>query len=120
MINFERFAKALALTESNDDALAWGDEGLACGRWQMHPAWVADWWPRAIQVNWSWDRVFREALILFYFAAAHRLSSPIEIAMEFHLGRAAFERGDHDEKYAERFANWYAKLGQPETPAKEG
>ncbi len=66
MTGFERFAAALALTESDDDQKAWGDQGLAIGRWQMHPAFVAEWWPDDIAVGWSWDRLFHAALLKFY------------------------------------------------------
>jgi hypothetical protein len=118
--DFERFAKALALTESTDNPRAWGDEGLACGRWQIHPAWLDTYWPDDIGVAWSWDQLFRAALLRFWGEMRTKALSPEIMAMTFHLGHVPIPPGDWDEKYGERFANWYAKLGLPAKPAKEG
>ncbi len=110
MTGFEKFAKALALTESNDNAQAWGDQGLACGRWQMHPAWVDEWWPDGIEVNWSWDHLFRAALLRFYTAKFQPGIVLSKIIMEFHLGAAAVASGEFDHAYARKFALNYAAI----------
>lgn len=137
MTEFERFALALALTESDDRELAWGDaksrEGLtyigvgsgarrvegaefmAMGRWQMHPVWYAEWADPAIQVGWSWDTAFRAALRRF-FDEYGRQDKPIwERAQIFHLGASAFARGEVDRDYALRFARfWDAQSSENE------
>jgi hypothetical protein len=111
MTDFERFSKALALTESNDDSKAWGDSGLACGRWQMHPAWAFDWWPKHVGVLWSWDTLFRTMLQSFYLAKSAERHAVTMIAMEFHLGAAAVKNGAWDAPYLARFMNHWAAVG---------
>src|ERR1700732_382897 len=107
MTDFERFAAALALTESDNDQKAWGDQGLALGRWQMHPAFVDEWWPDDIGVDWSWDHLFHAALLRFYskkFVAGVTLST---VVMEFHLGVQAVKDGRWDATYWLRFSKHY-------------
>jgi hypothetical protein len=113
MTEFLRFEQALALTESDDDQKAWGDQGLAMGRWQMHVAFVDEWWPDDIGVDWSWDHLFAAALQRFYsakFAAGVTLQ---HMVMQFHLGEKAQLRGDHDDVYWTRFVKFYNQLGNP-------
>ena len=113
MTEFERFAQALALTESNDDPKAWGDSGLACGRWQMHPAFYHDWMPSMVAVRESWDAVFRGALKRFW---QHHFQGPTDrtrLAMIFHLGQHAVDSGEWDGPYAEKFDHNYTALGVP-------
>ena len=133
MTEFERFAEALAKTESGDLELAWGDpknahqesivyrngsgwlvsgrDFLAMGRWQMHPAWYAEWADPAMQVGWSWDEAFRAALHKFW-DAYDRQSVPIANRMMiFHLGASAFARGQWDQDYADRFHRFWGQLG---------
>lgn len=110
MTEFERFAQALAMTESLDHPEVWGDAGLACGRWQMHPAWVDEWWPDDIGVDWSWDHLFHMALVRFYQTKDAENMPPDKMAMQFHLGEAAAKRGDWDVKYGLRFAGFYIQL----------
>ena len=109
MIDFDKFLNALAMTESNDDTKAWGDEGLAVGRFQMHPAFVWDYGPDTVGVVWSWDHVFRETLRNF-LAEREPIHNgdAVHIVMEFHLGVSAVSKGQWDKAYAERFARFYA------------
>ena len=129
MADFERFAEALAKTESDDRELAWGDpksrEGLtyigvgtaarrfegsnfmACGRWQMHPAWYAEWADPAIQVGWSWDEAYRAALKRFWVKETPNVTTEVDKAMIFHLGSSAWARGEWDQPYADRFTRFY-------------
>jgi hypothetical protein len=142
MTDFERFAKALALTETHDLETAWGDAKserpltvvghepgstvtakcnfMAVGRWQMHPAWYHDWMRTVPPVGSSWDECFKAALLAFYATEKALGRSPMEMAMTFHIGHWPILQADWDEKYAERFANYYAQLGNPAPPAKGG
>ena len=131
MTEFEHFAKALALTESEDVEVAWGDpkdssgvflfgtDGksahksgrnlLACGRWQMHPAFVWDFRPEPIHLYSSWDEVFHQVLSNFYQRRRSAHPSIYHLAMEFHLGITAVAHGASDEAYVKRFIkNWDA------------
>ncbi|HVH78587.1 MAG TPA: hypothetical protein VM782_04300 [Stellaceae bacterium] len=129
MTEFERFAEALAKTESSDTEIAWGDpkepQGstydhnlnparlipgrnfMACGRWQMHPAWYHDWVPLKVPVDASWDEMFRESLENFWNSGVGVGDDPLHIAMKFHLGVAAVRGGKWDQPYADRFARFY-------------
>lgn len=129
MTDFERFAEALAITESDDSELAWGDpkepKGLsfvtvgthqsrisgagwmAMGRWQIHPAWYHDWVPLKVPVEASWDEMFREALENFWNNGVGVGDDPLTIAMKFHLGVSAVRGRKWDENYAKRFAGFY-------------
>ncbi|HVI11019.1 MAG TPA: hypothetical protein VND65_22225 [Candidatus Binatia bacterium] len=129
MTDFERFAEALAKTESYDVPTAWGDpkssEGssiygingsskvihgsnfMACGRWQIHPAWYAEWADPAIQVGWSWDEAFRAALKRFYEKESANVTTEVDKAMIFHLGSSAWARGEWDKNYETRFKGFY-------------
>lgn len=83
---------------------------LACGRWQIHPAWYHDWAPKQIGVLDSWDTAFRKALALFFL---HRMDYHGDVhraALEFHLGVEAFEKGKLDQAYLDKFAKHYAAL----------
>jgi hypothetical protein len=133
MTDFERFAEALALTESDNTEWLWGDskstagspgpggfipphpikgsQFRACGRWQMHPDWYAEWADPAIQVGWSWDEAFRAALAKFWKVTQKRRVDPGHAAMIFHLGEAAYQRGDFDEAYMLRFTRFWGQLG---------
>jgi hypothetical protein len=132
MTEFERFAQALALTESDDSELSWGDpkqpeatsraivvghdyrvrgaQFMALGRWQMHPAWFLEWYDPAISVSWSWDEAFRAALQKFWTAMQKLKLQPHHAAMAFHLGMSAYQRGDWDQTYAERFQRFWGQL----------
>src|SRR5712671_728579 len=107
MTEFERFAAALAKTESNDFELTWGDakepDGtsqlhwgglghsakganfMAMGRWQMHPAWYHDWHEEDTAVDASWDEEFRRALERFWHNHLGGERSIVHMAMVFHL-----------------------------------
>jgi hypothetical protein len=111
MTDFERFAAALALTESDNDQKAWGDQGLAMGRWQMHPAFVDEWWPDDIGVDWSWDHLFHAALLRFYTKRFVERVTLFTVVMEFHLGVQAVKDGRWDATYLERFRmHWSAPV----------
>lgn len=129
MTDFERFAEALAKTESEDSEIAWGDPKepkgstnldwlwgghsarganfMAMGRWQIHPAWYHDWLDPELPVGASWDEAFRRALERFwnYFKALGR--GALAIAMSFHLGVDAAKEGKWDDNYADRFTRYY-------------
>src|SRR5260370_36671493 len=107
MAGFDRCAAALALTESDDDQKAWGDQGLAIGRWQMHPAFVAEWWPDDIAVGWSWDRLFHAALLKFYDARYVAGVTLSQVVMEFHLGVQAVKDGRSDAHYLAQVEEFY-------------
>ena len=107
MTDFERFAKALALTESNDDPRAWGDHGVAAGRWQMHPAFVDEWLPISMEVAESWDQLFHDTLENFYQVRTAKGVALDKLVMEFHLGVHAVAEGKSDADYAARFAKFY-------------
>jgi hypothetical protein len=132
MTEFERFAQALALTESHDGEISWGDpkdatgassgviagdpytrpgrQFMACGRWQMHPAWFLEWYDPAISVSWSWDQAFRAALQKFWNAMQSLKLEPHHAAMAFHLGMSAYQRGEWDQTYADRFQRFWGQL----------
>lgn len=110
MTDFEKFAHALALTESHDNPQAWGDQGLAVGRWQMHPAFVDNYWPDDIGVDWSWDHLCRAALLRFYSTRFQPGRTLEQVVMEFHLGVHAVAEGDWDAVYAARFQTFYRGL----------
>ena len=129
MTDFERFAEALAKTESNDSEVAWGDpknpggremvhaingtlnihgnDFMAMGRWQIHPAWYHDWVPLKVPVEASWDEMFREALENFWNNSIGVGDDPLRIAMKFHLGVAAVRDGHWDVPYGLRFQGFY-------------
>lgn len=134
MTEFERFARALALTETNDNEVAWGDpkghfwpsdprtpglkvedqgrDFMAAGRWQMHPAWYAEWADPAVEVSWSWDEAFKAALRRFYEAYEKPFVPWFRRAMIFHLGATAVARGDWDRKYEYRFQGFWDSLAE--------
>jgi hypothetical protein len=112
MTDFDKFAQALALTESNDNPQAFGDDGLAYGRWQMHPAFVDEWWPAELEVLWSWDHLFRAALLRFYSARFQPGRTLEQVVMEFHLGVHAVAEGKWDQAYQKRFQDFYNQVSK--------
>jgi len=109
-MDFERWAKILAKVESHDNPHAWGDEGLAVGRWQMHPAFYHDFASLDIPVDASWDTAFRACLRNFF--SLHSADEPLHAAMMFHLGvHAVLYERKWDDAYALR---WHeAELATP-------
>jgi len=129
MTQFERFATALAKTESGDRELAWGDPKehdaysvvtidtevahvrganfMAMGRWQMHPAWYHDWASVKVPVDASWDEVFRRALQVFWDGEQQAGRLAVQSAMIFHLGRHAVSEGRWDKAYGDRFLGYW-------------
>ena len=110
-LTFDQFADVLAHVESADNPQAWGDAGRACGRWQQHPAFVAQWCP---SMRWTlgmrWDDVFREALREFYNAAVRDGVPDEEAAEGFHEHGQPRDPGDAPD-YARRFREAAQKLG---------
>lgn len=90
MSDEDYFLAVLAVTESRNDWRAWGDDGLACGRYQAHPSFYASWSPRPVDfggVERSWDWCFEWAARRFFRAC--RFDKPAaslgQIAMAYHL-----------------------------------
>jgi len=114
MSDEDRFIKILALVESDDYPLAWGDSGFAVGRYQQHPRFYCDWGPKKDyfgNVERSWDWCFEHAARRFFRQA--RIVSPgatlSKIAMAYHLHGAVVWTGD-DPAYAKRWADEELRL----------
>ncbi len=104
-MNADQFIHAIALVESGDTEFAWGDSGLACGRWQCHPAFYHDWCEPTCPVDASWDDRFRGAVRRFYLHY-QPLYLPVKIAMMFHEGvHAVLVEGKWDPLYASKFTH---------------
>ena len=116
----DKFVLALAITESADQPRAWGDDGLAVGRWQQHPSFYSTWGPprgmfRAREQSWDW--AFEIAVRRFFRAAwaderIANLTGPVRInkvAMAYHLHGSLVFTG-WDEPYAARFARAWAAV----------
>lgn len=114
---FEKFARALAEIESANNERAWGDDAgrgmnyLACGRWQMHPAFLWDYGPKEVGVLWSWNTLFEQTLYNFWLENGGAGESQVRIAMRFHLGVEAVKQGRFAIAYADEFNKHY--LGLP-------
>ena len=103
----ETFVLALEQCETGGIDRSWGDDGRACGAWQIHPGMYASWGPRPEdfgrqECSWRWAFCF--AVRKFYRAA--RESDPgrdlTAIAMAFHLhGQVVWD--GWDDAYAMRF-----------------
>ena len=123
----DRFVTALAITESADQPRAWGDDGLACGRWQQHPSFYATWgpprgWFRKQEKSWDW--AYETAVRRFFRAAwsDERIADLIDqvrinkVAMAYHLHGSLVFVG-WDEPYAARFARAWGSVSQVQTGA---
>jgi hypothetical protein len=103
----EEFAACIAQVESGDKPTAWGDNGLAMGRYQVHPSWVWTWatyLKLQPTVSESWDH-FIGRLVQGFFSAHNAGMHPGQIAMYFHLGHLDTEQdSDWDVNYAKEFA----------------
>lgn len=113
MIDYVKWSKTVALVESEDNPHAWGDEGLACGRYQQHPAFTLEWLAMGrvqVGVDWSWDRVFAAALRIFFNVRSLPTPDPLRLVMEFHLGVQAVKDGKWDVGYAERWGRYWDKM----------
>jgi hypothetical protein len=103
-MDFETWARALAKTESNEDSRAWGDEGLACGKWQQHPAFTLEWIRLSqVKVRSSWNDIFYHALENFFHHYQDVMPYQVKLAMMFHLGVDAVNQGQWDAEYEKRF-----------------
>ena len=109
MTRFDRFRAALALTESDNSPVAWGDNLRAAGRWQMHPEFFCEYHPLPAKTGETWDEWFGRTLENFYLSNGGDDERSIDLAMHFHLGKTAWKRGDDDVSYRVKFARyWYA------------
>lgn len=110
-LTFDQFAAVIAEIESGNNPQAWGDAGRACGRYQQHPAFVAEWAPSDKWVlGMTWDAVFHSALRAFYAKAVADGVSDIEAAQGYNQHGQPRDPGDAP-AYAKRFAEAAAKLG---------
>ena len=112
--DYERWKKALAMTESTNAAEAWGDHNakhmaLAAGRWQMHPVFVDTWWPDDYATNdsTSWDDLFEACLRNFFDSLQIDAINAVALAMWFHLHGG--KGSGWDTAYADRFDMYYAR-----------
>lgn len=103
MMGFQRWAMVLAYVESENKWTATGDNGLAFGRWQMHPAFFSDYYPGRPGVDESWDSWFLKALSSFYTRRMKVHGDERKAMMEFHLGVFAVSQGQWDAHYAARW-----------------
>ena len=106
MTTVDQFLKALAVVESSDDPEAWGDDGRAMGRWQVHPDRLFHEVSHNLiftKVGESWDQLVARVLRTIWDFYAYRVSQG-EIAMYWHVGHWC-KPGDStwDAKYAARF-----------------
>jgi hypothetical protein len=107
----EQFLACLAETETNDNPRAWGDNGRAIGRFQVHPDWVHTQEVRfGLQpvLNETWDS-FITRLVTKFFELHIGTMDEQEVAMYFHLGHRTLPTdADWDTHYAERFQGFAA------------
>lgn len=105
---FTEWSGIIAAIESRGNPEAWGDDGMACGRWQEHPCFVQQW---IGQVTWSvratWDDVFQAALLNFFDRASCHGISGLDAAIGFHLHGQPVRASEQDRidaaEYAARF-----------------
>ena len=116
MIDYKAWSLALAKTESDGNPRAWGDDHttskmpLAVGRWQMHLAFVDEWWPDGFEVNelTTWDELFDACLREFFDKLSSVAASATQLAMWFHLH--GNKGGGWDAEYAKRFEGFYGEV----------
>jgi len=93
-----RFIDVLAVTESDSNDTAWGDNMCAMGH---EPPTLSDTWNHWI-----------ETILIPFFVEYSAVESPIEVAMRYHKGHECHETSfDWDAKYAVRFRLSAAALG---------
>lgn len=113
MPTVEQFLDALAMTESGQNAKAWGDNGRAVGRYQVHPDWLWSWakhYSLQPKVNETWDDFITR--VVYIFALDHlSKAEAVRVAMYFHLGHPSLPTsGDWDADYANRFSQYIPKV----------
>lgn len=114
MTEEDRFIQIVAMVESDNRPLRWGDSGRAIGRFQDHPSYYARWGPTEADfggVERSWDWCFEFAARNFFAAArAHSPGKTLaEIGMARHLhGQLRWDGGD--EFYRQRWASVEKRL----------
>ena len=92
-MRIDLLARCMAHVESDNTAAAQGDDGRAFGRWQMHPAWFAQWYTP--QLGDTWDRACARALWRFLRAEAAGGRSVFQALALFHLGHDPRTYQDH-------------------------
>ena len=106
MTTVKQFLAALAVVESSNDSEAWGDDGRAMGRWQVHPdrVWSESRLRRvAPNLGETWDSWIGRILTVI-FKGLYPVESPVAIAMYWHLGHFSKpDATDWDEDYAAKF-----------------
>jgi hypothetical protein len=95
------FVQLVSKVESDHDPEAWGDGGYACGRFQDHARYYADWGPLKSDFGGrerSWDWCFEFACRKFFrVARAHKPTATLlEIGMARHLHGAVVWTGLDD------------------------
>ena len=67
-----QFVNMIAIAESDDKVKAFGDHGLASGRFQMHMDWRSDYWP-----SWAWEVLaLLDRFAIEHFVIFHRDGTP--------------------------------------------
>jgi hypothetical protein len=112
----KQFAQVIAEIESGGDPEAWGDHGRAMGAYQVRPAWLWEWAHTlgvAPPVGVDWDDWVRTVVEAFAGEMIQR-TTPVRLAMYFHLGHPAIEQSDTwDKTYAAKFEAAAQKLVIP-------
>lgn len=113
-IDWDKWADALAMTESVNNPDATGDRNskdcpLAFGRWQIHPVFLDRWWPdnfTCVDAT-SWDDLFERCLRAFFDELAVHAGNAVTLAGWFHEhgGKGPLS----DVAYMERFRKYYAR-----------
>ena len=68
-----QFVNMIAIAESDDKVKAFGDHGLASGRFQMHMDWRSDYWP-----SWAWEVLaLLDRFAIEHFVIFHRDGTPL-------------------------------------------
>ena len=106
MTTVEQFLQALASVESSNNPQAWGDDGRAMGRWQVHPdrVWSESRLRRvAPNLGETWDSWIGRILTVI-FNALYPVELPVSIAMYWHLGHFSDPgKPDWDSPYNVKF-----------------
>lgn len=116
MTTVDQFLDALAQVESSNNPAAWGDNGKAMGRWQVHPdrLWSeAGRWHQAPRLDETWDSFVRRVLTAMYDGMVKSLG-PVSVAMYWHKGHTTDpSKDDWDLPYATKMSDAMARaLGQ--------
>jgi len=106
MTTVDQFMGALAVVESSNNDHAWGDDGRALGRWQVHPDRLWSEMHRHTitpQLGETWDHLVWRVLLAIFFEFTGKYCA-VWIAMYWHVGHmCAATDDDWDLRYAARF-----------------